>query len=161
MANPQLEKGYTKISNEILEALGRTRIAGEARQVLDVIFRKTYGFNKKRDRISLSQFVLATGLKRSNVCRSIKKLIDIKMIIKIDTPIGEVYLVQKDFDQWKPLSKKIIVRGVSKVITDIIKNDNKVVSKMIHTKERNKITKEKTSFKKKIDISKFKPDFIK
>ena len=57
MANPQKENGYTAIANEIMEALCRHRIPGEDRQVLDVIFRKTYGFNKIEDYISLSQFV--------------------------------------------------------------------------------------------------------
>lgn len=48
MANPQCENGFTKIANELMEALAKIRIPGEARQVLDVIFRQTYGWNKKR-----------------------------------------------------------------------------------------------------------------
>ena len=37
MANPQTENGYTKIANEIMEALAHIRIPGEAMQVLLVI----------------------------------------------------------------------------------------------------------------------------
>jgi len=33
MASPQLENGYTRIANELMEALARIRIPGEARQV--------------------------------------------------------------------------------------------------------------------------------
>jgi len=139
MANPQVENGYTKISNEILDRLCGIRISGEARQVLDVIIRKTYGFNKKQDRISLSQFCLSTGLKRPTVCRAINKLISMELIIKIDNEKGEIYIFQKDFDKWKPLSKKIMTikttKTLSKMIMPIIKNDNASLSKMIHTKE--------------------------
>ena len=56
MASPQLKDGYVAIANEIMDALAHIRIPGEARQVLDVILRKTYGWKKKEDEISLSQF---------------------------------------------------------------------------------------------------------
>jgi phage replication O-like protein O len=49
--SPQKEHGYTPIANEIYDAFVRTRISGEARQVLDCIIRKTYGYNKKEDKI--------------------------------------------------------------------------------------------------------------
>ena len=52
MAMPQVENGYTRIANELLEALAKIRIPGEARQVFDVIMRKTYGF-RKSDPIAL------------------------------------------------------------------------------------------------------------
>ncbi|MBI5447822.1 MAG: replication protein [Gammaproteobacteria bacterium] len=66
MVTPQCEDGYTKIANELLEALARIRIPGETHQVLDTVLRKTYGYGKKEDAISLSQFVLATGLSKSH-----------------------------------------------------------------------------------------------
>ena len=56
MANPQRENGHVDIANEIMDKLCRYRIPGEVRQVMDTVFRKTYGWNKKADRISLSQF---------------------------------------------------------------------------------------------------------
>ena len=109
MANPQKENGYTAIANEILEALARIRISGEARQALDAILRKTYGYNKKEDRVALSQLCLLTSLKKQVVCRSLNKLVSMNLVIKKDTNLGNVYRFNKDFDQWKPLSKKITV----------------------------------------------------
>lgn len=153
MASPQLENGYTRIANEILEALARNRIPGEPRQVFDVILRKTYGFHKKVDAISLSQFVLATGINRPNIIRAIKQLITMNLIIKYDTGITCKYSINKDFISWRPLSKKITAlkvsknseggiifdnEGVSKKITGSIIFDNEVVSSLIHTKERKK-----------------------
>ncbi|MCK5610008.1 replication protein [Candidatus Pacearchaeota archaeon] len=104
---PQLENGYLKIANELVEALSRVRIAGEANQILWTIIRKTYGFNKKEDAISLSQFTLATGLKKQHVSRAIAKLRDINIIIKKDDgPICK-YSINKDYSSWTPLSKKV------------------------------------------------------
>lgn len=124
MADVQCENGFTKIANEIMEAIAQTRISGEARQIIDVVIRKTYGFQKIEDGISLSQFCLATGLKKPTCCRAIKKAINMNIIIKKDNGNISSYKFNKDFDTWKPLSKKIT----------IIKKDNKSLSKKIPTK---------------------------
>lgn len=144
MTNPQLENGYTPIANEILDALVGIRIPGEARQCLDFIIRKTYGYKKKEDWIALSQFVDATSLKKPTVSRALKKLLFMNMIIKKDKGLGVTYGLQKDCDKWKPLSKKITV----------IKKDNKGSTKKIiggstkkiptiHRYYKRNITKEK------------------
>lgn len=124
MANPQKENGYTAIANEIMEALCRIRISGEARQVLDVMIRKTYGFNKSEDRIALSQICLATGLKKQTACKAINKLIDMNLITKKDTYLGNVYRFNKDFDQWKPLPKKVTLPKKVKGVTNKGNNRN-------------------------------------
>ncbi len=108
MATPQLENGFLRIATEIVEALPRIRISGEEWQCLWVVFRKTYGWHKKQDHIPLSQFCLATGLKRPNVCRAINKLVSKKIlvVIKKETSSISMYRFNKDFESWKPLSKK-------------------------------------------------------
>ena len=133
MANPQIEDGHVDLANEIIEALAKIRISGEEMQCLWVILRKTYGWHKKEDKISLSQFAQMTGLKRQNVLRAINKLSSKKIIgvIKNDDSQINIYNINKNFDVWKPLSKKI---------TGVINIDNQVSSKKIHTKET--ITKE-------------------
>ena len=108
MANPQPDQ-FTRISNELLEALARIRISGEENQVLRVIIRKTYGFHKKMDAIALDQFTLATGLKKPTVCRALSKLLMKNMIIKNDNKRISSYGIQKDYSLWKPLSKKITI----------------------------------------------------
>jgi phage replication O-like protein O len=59
MASPQLENGYTKIANELLDVLMRHPevMKGSLFQVIAVVWRKTYGWDKKEDSISISQFV--------------------------------------------------------------------------------------------------------
>lgn len=71
---------FTAIPNHVIEALARTRIAGTQRQVLDVIFRKTFGYGKERDTISASMIAEETGLSRNNVHRAINDLADRRII---------------------------------------------------------------------------------
>ena len=49
MASPQIEDGYTKIANELLEAISKVNLSSYEFRVIMAIIRKTYGFNKKSD----------------------------------------------------------------------------------------------------------------
>lgn len=126
--SPQLENGYTKIANEILDRLIPYRISGREWQVLLTIIRKTYGFNKKEDFISMSQFANLTGMDRPSVARQIKKLLSKKLIgvsQKGNTPANS-YIFQKDWTKWGVLSKRATV---------LAKKATEVLSKKAHTKE--------------------------
>lgn len=111
MANPQTEDGFTKIANEIMDALCRIRIPGEEMQVLNSILRKTYGWGKCEDAISLSQFVEMTGMLKPHIIKSIRGLLLKKVITVTENgnAFVKVYKFNKDYDQWKPLPKKKIV----------------------------------------------------
>ena len=152
MSNPQAENGHTDIANEIFDALARIRIPGEARKVMDFIIRKTWGWHKKEDCIPLSQFVDGPGIKKPIVCRALKKLSDMNLIIiKKDNDTRTTYCFNKDYDSWKPLSKKITL---SKKIMSVIKKDNASLSKKSTTKTtttKDTITKDKYS----VDFSLF------
>jgi len=140
MASPQVENGHIDIANELAEALAGIRISGEEYQCLWVIIRKTYGWHKKQDAISLSQFVEMTGINKPNVVRAIKRLLSKKIITVIynDNATATTYGINKDYQKWQSLSKKITL---SKKIIIVIKKDNASLSKKIHTKETT--TKEK------------------
>jgi len=145
MASPQIEEGYTKIANELLEALAKIRIPGEARQVLDVVLRKTYGFNKKSDAIALSQFVGFTGLTKVAVCKAIKKLLQIEVITQKGNAIAKEYALNKHYDKWKPLPKKVIL---PKKVMTITQKGNPALPNWDTTKEtitKETITKERGS----------------
>lgn len=125
MASPQKEHGYMKIANEIQDALARIRISGEAYQVLNVILRQTYGYNRKEDKISLNFFCQKTGLKKSHVCMSIKKLVEMNLITEKGNESREpnTYEFTKDFEKWKSLPKKVTLP--KKVITITEKGNEK------------------------------------
>ncbi len=155
MANPQKERGYTAIANEIMEALSKTRIAGEARQVLDFILRKTYGFNKKEDAISLSQFYLGTGLSKTHIIRALHYLGNINIICITKKGKGKTnnYRFNKDFTTWQPITKK--GTGVPNKGNSIPKKGNKSYPKKGHTKvdyTKVDITKEPTALQTVIDF---------
>jgi len=143
---PQLENGHFLIATEIYEALAKTRIPGEARQVLDFIIRKTYGWHKKEDRISLSQFTEGTGLKKPTICKAINKLKEMNLIItKKDNSItqkGNDYIVtycfNKSYNNWNLLPKKVTL---PKKVIPITQKDNLPLPKKIPTKDT--ITKDK------------------
>jgi len=152
MANPQKENGYVPIANEIYDAMALFRIPGECEQVLKVIIRKTYGFNKKADNIANSQICDATGLHRANVSRSLARLVANKIVIKTDTKSHEGLrlMLNKNYEQWVPFviktdnkekgviiktDNKVTRKVLSKQITVVIKTDNKVLSKLMDTKD--------------------------
>lgn len=127
--SPQFENGFTRISNDLLEALCSYRLPGEEMQCLLVVIRKTCGYQREDDAISLSQFAAMTGLKRPNVVRALNGLVSKKIltVIKNDTVLVNKYAINKGFSGWKPFVKK---KGCG------IENDNEVLSETIHTKER-------------------------
>jgi len=152
MSNPQVENGYVKIANEIIEAFAMYRLSGQERQIVDVVLRKTYGFNKKEDVISMGQFSKLTGINRPCVARLLKTLLSKKIlcVTQKDNTNGNSYIFQKDFEQWKVLSKKIsVIQNDNKSVIQkdnksVINTAQKVLSKMIHTKDILTKDKEKT-----------------
>lgn len=108
MGSPQLEDGYARIANEILENLAKIRIPGEAMQMLLFIFRKTYGYHKKSDGIATSQIMDGTGMGRRGVERA-RNILRRMNLISTDKKDGTYYLTysfNKHFKTWVPTVKK-------------------------------------------------------
>ena len=97
MANPQVENGFTEVANELLEALARINMCAYETRVLLFIIRKTYGWHKKTDWISLSQLAMGTGIRKAHVCRTINSL-EARNIIRKgkNRHVG----LQKDYEKW-------------------------------------------------------------
>jgi phage replication O-like protein O len=137
MASPQKENGNIPIANEIAEALAHTNLNGYENRYLWVLWRKTYGWHKKEDFISNSQFSDATGIKRPHIWRTQQMLIQRNIVTKL----GNKLSFQKDYTQWRELPKKVTV---TKSGTRVTKLGTKVTKsgayKRNYTKET--ITKE-------------------
>jgi len=98
MANPKLEDGYTRVANELLEALARIKLCAYETKALIFIIRKTYGWNKKTDWIALSQISENTCILKPNVSRTIKRLQSRNIITRDNhRHVG----LQKDYEKWK------------------------------------------------------------
>ena len=102
MASPQLENGFTKIANEILEKLMIRHLSPNQWQVLLYVIRKTYGYHKKVDYIANYQIVDATGLCKAVVSRALLILEEMKIISRDGKYIG----FQKDWEQWQKLAER-------------------------------------------------------
>ncbi len=87
--NPQLEDGYARIANEILEAISRTRLSDYESRCIHFLWRKTYGWqdrkgnSKKNDAISFSQWSEGTGVDRRNIIRSLDALVKRNIVTRV------------------------------------------------------------------------------
>ena len=143
MASPQLENGYTQIANEIIEALMKTKLSGYQSRVLWAILRKTYGWHKKEDWISLSQLAKMTTIYPSHTSRTIKELIKRNIVTKIGNKIA----FNKNYTKWKKLPKLVTPKKLPKMVSEVTKNGNREIPKMV-TKLPNLVTTKETVQKK-------------
>lgn len=101
MANPQKENGYLRIANEIIEALAKAMPGFTEGQIIWCVIRKTYGWNKKTDKISISQIMEMTKKSRRMVIYALQNLEAKKMInvYRENYQINQISF-QKDYQQW-------------------------------------------------------------
>ena len=165
MASPQKENGFVSIANDLHEALISQDIPAQPLRVFLAILRKTYGFNKKSDKLSHGQIAKMCNLPRRRVVWCMQWLKDHKMIIEYQ-PGGHgkgnaaVIGPQKDYDQWvfsatddtKP-DKKISAMGdtIYSATDDTIQSMN---SAMGDTHKRHVLKDKKDSGAKKAPAKK-------
>ncbi|HKS76809.1 MAG TPA: replication protein [Terriglobales bacterium] len=98
--SPQLENGYTRLANELLDAILAFPFSARQLKVVMTIIRKTYGYNKKRDDISASQIGAACGLARNHVTTILGELAAINVIRKESGQFGLILELNKRFSEW-------------------------------------------------------------
>lgn len=121
MAEPQIENGYTRIANELMEALMKTNFNPYQIRILWAIWRITWGWHKKEDWISNHQLVDMTGIHKAHVSRTISQLITRKIVTKSGNKIA----FNKDYQQWRELPKLVTL---PKQATKVTRSGNKVTS---------------------------------
>jgi phage replication O-like protein O len=101
MASPQVENGYTRIANELLEALVQIYISGNECRIYLAIIRRTYGHAKCQAAVSITLLMRDTGIDRKGVIRALSVL-EARNMIHIDRS-GYINVIgpQKDYEQWK------------------------------------------------------------
>ena len=109
MANPQLENGYTRIANELYEAIIRAKLPVYESTCLHFVVRMTYGFQKKADKISFTQFERGTNIDRRAIARALKNLQRRKILIVTVAGQYRIYGIQKNYDLWQPLTLRSTV----------------------------------------------------
>lgn len=141
MENPQKEYGYIPIANEIVEALVNYPFNGTELRIVLFVLRRTWGFGKKEDWISLSQFEEALGIHRMNVCRALNSLVAKQLLVAEKLPYKTVYGFNKLYSQWL-VAKRLLVANP---LRSSSKSVQKVVAKELPTKDniQKTITKER------------------
>lgn len=76
----QLEDGYTRIANELLEHVPRFKFNGTQLRIVLIVWRYTFGFNRKDHELSIGFISKATGLSYKSVEKELKNLIEQKVL---------------------------------------------------------------------------------
>ena len=101
MENEDKKGFYTRIPNEVMEALAKIKLTLYEIRILLYIMRKTFGWGKDEDAVSLNQFVKETGITRRHVGRTLSCLED-KNIIKVYRGKSvNSYSVNTETGSWK------------------------------------------------------------
>ena len=136
MASPQKEDGYTPIANEIMEALARVNIGYGNAQILYATLRKTYGWHKKKDKISISQFEEITGLSRRMVIYCVQNL-EAKKILIVERKRGRGNINEINEISFNKNYKEWVVQEKSKQYQKVLNN-----KKIQYLKSKNKVVQE-------------------
>jgi len=145
MASPQKENGYTAISNEIMERIIASSLNGTELACVLFILRKTYGYQKKEDEISLSQFTKAIPVSKQSIVSALNNLQLVKIIRLVkkgnSQNCSNLWVFNKDYDDWQLVKKYRLVKISNSTSKDFYKQ---LVKKPLHTKEtiQKKYTKE-------------------
>lgn len=75
-----ITKEFTRVPNQLLDALCGLDISGNEMRILLYIIRRTYGFNREYVEIPLSAAAAAVGMHSSHVSKALKKLVSLGII---------------------------------------------------------------------------------
>ncbi|HEO9688206.1 TPA: replication protein [Morganella morganii subsp. morganii] len=132
-----LDNGYTRIANEILDATMASGLSETELCIIMAVWRKTYGYNKKTDWISNEQFE-SMIMKHSTHCSTAKnQLINKKVLIQEGRRVG----INKNIDEWKTKNNgfcKTLAKPAKETLATSAKATKR---KVLNTKDNN--TKDK------------------
>lgn len=97
-----LDDGFTRIANELLEAVMRAGLSQHQLLVFMAVMRKTYGFNKKSDWVSNEKLSELTGI-LPHKCSAAKSVLVKRGIL---TQTGRVIGINKTVSEWSSLPVK-------------------------------------------------------
>jgi phage replication O-like protein O len=144
------DNGYTRIANELLEAVIRAGLTQNQMLITLAVIRKTYGYNKTSDWVGNAQLSELTGLPETRCSTERNKLIKMKVFSVSGRMVG----INKEVSAWRVkfngISKPAITESVkfteSVNITETVKETftesvNHGLQNLLNTKDN--ITKDK------------------
>lgn len=100
MGKPQTEDGYTRLANELMEAIISFPFSSRQMKVVLAIIRKTYGFNKVEDALAQSVLAEMTGIAKSHICTTLKELAAMNVIVIDDSRFAHRISLNKHYKNW-------------------------------------------------------------
>lgn len=136
----QVENGnFTRIVNPLIEELIKIPFKGCELAVILFIIRKTYGFQKKQDEISLTQFEEALGRSRPVIVKALKnlQLVGVLKLVKVGSSktSSNLWEIEKYHKNWKLVNLPKLVKHRA---TTSKASHKKLVKVPKHTKENTK-----------------------
>lgn len=131
------DDGYTRIANELLEAVMSADLTARQLKIVLAVIRKTYGFGKKLDRITNTQIAAMTGIHHTHVCTAKNEMIAMNILISSGNQIG----VNKVVSEWNS--------GISQVSETLAKSANKSLAKVANDHSPSQLNTKETIQKKK------------
>jgi phage replication O-like protein O len=165
--NPQLEDGYARIANEILEQLATTSLSDYESRCVHYLWRKTYGWadnkgqSKKNDVISVSQWSAGTLINRRNVWKVLKNLAQRGIFFKEVIPIPgkntiTLWSFNKRYNQWdKGIPQQLallpsVVSSESTIVTEQVSSENTIVTEQVSSESTLPPTEKKPAEKTEV-----------
>ena len=100
-ASPQLENGYTRIANELLEAFAKYPFNATEYKIVLFVVRKTYGWKQKEALISYGAIAKELNADIRYIKRLMNKLIQDKVIFKEKLDRQNSIGINKNYKAWR------------------------------------------------------------
>ena len=101
MASPQLENGYTRLSNELLEKIIRYPFKGYELKIILKIARDTYGWKTKKRQISYGRIAKDAKIDRRHAVKYCSLLVGRNIIFKQQLKNRDnLWGINKDYEEW-------------------------------------------------------------
>lgn len=101
MASPELEDGFTRIANGLLEALARHPFSKRHYAVLLAVVRLSYGYGAKVARASSARLSELTGIAPNHCREAVRELEAMGVLRSQQGPEGKTLAIVKHFDRWR------------------------------------------------------------
>ncbi len=142
------ENGYTRIANELLEAVIGSGLTQNQLLITLAVIRKTYGYNKSADWVGNSQLSELTGLPETRCSTERNKLVKMNILTMTGRQVG----INKEISSWqtkfngicKPFTEPVkFTESVKETFTESV---NQTLQNLLNTKDNN--TKDNKDIKK-------------
>lgn len=141
-----IDDGYTRIANELLEAVMAADLTARQLKVALAVIRKTYGFGRKLDRITNTQIAAMTGIHHTHVCKAKNEMIAMNIIVSNGHAIG----INKVISEWD--------FSISHISKPLAETANKCLANLANGYKPTQLNTKETIQKKEINNTPLPPN---